>query len=185
MELTTGTYALGPDSGRLLIRTSRTGLGRKAGHDLTIEVTRWSGEAVVDTADPARSSVTLSTPIDSFEVREGTGGVKPLTDSDRADIKNIISEKILRATEHPMITFRSTAVAGTPEAFTVDGELTIMGRTLPVQVRGSATGDRVRGGAIITQSRWRIKPYSAFFGALKLADDVEFEFDLRLPAAGR
>ena len=58
-----GAYRLGPESGRLLVKTTRTGLGAKAGHDLTIEVTRWHGHATVDTADPANSSVT------AYEIR--------------------------------------------------------------------------------------------------------------------
>lgn len=183
VTLTTGTHALGPDSGRLLLKTSRSGLGRKAGHDLTLEVTRWSGEAVVDTAAPGDSSVTVEIDVDSFEVREGTGGIKPLTDSDRAEIGKTLREKILRTAEHPRITFRSTSVEGTPDSFTVGGELTIRGETQPVTVRGRAEGDRFIGGATVTQSRWGIKPYSAFFGALKLADPVEIEFDLAASGA--
>jgi hypothetical protein len=38
-----GSYRVGPPSGRLLVKTARTGLGSKAGHDLTIEVTSWRG----------------------------------------------------------------------------------------------------------------------------------------------
>jgi polyisoprenoid-binding protein YceI len=183
MALTKGTHKLGPDSGRLLVKTGRTGLGRKAGHDLTIEVTRWSGEAVVDPAEPAASSLTLEIEVDSFEVREGVGGAKPLSDSDRADIKKVVREKILHTAEHPAITFRSTNVDGTPESFTIWGDLTIMGEPQPVTVRGQVTGDRVTGGATVTQSRWGIKPYSALFGTLKLADPVEIEFDLAAPGA--
>jgi polyisoprenoid-binding protein YceI len=184
MALITGTHSLGPDSGRLLIRTSRTGLGRKAGHDLTIEVTRWSGEAAVDTSEPANSSVTVEIEVGSFEVRDGVGGVKPLTDSDRAEIKKVLQGKILHTGEHPVITFRSTDVEGTPESFTIGGDLTIMGETQPVTVRGQAAADRLSGGATVVQSRWGIKPYSALFGALKLADPVEIEFDLAVPGAG-
>ena len=79
-----GTYRLGPESGRLLVRTTRTGLGAKAGHDLTIEVTRWVGQATVGTIESANSSVSVEVEIDSFEVREGTGGVKPLSDRSAA-----------------------------------------------------------------------------------------------------
>jgi hypothetical protein len=56
-----------------------------------------------------------------------------------------------------------------------------MGRTKPVRVRAELDGDRLRGSATVQQTRWGIKPYSAFFGALRLADEVEIEFDLRLP----
>ena len=31
-----GSYQVGPERGRLLVKTARTGLGAKAGHDLTI-----------------------------------------------------------------------------------------------------------------------------------------------------
>jgi polyisoprenoid-binding protein YceI len=182
MALTAGTYTLGPDAGRLLVKTGRTGLGRRAGHDLTIEVTRWSGEAVVvDTQAPESSAVSVSVEVDSFEVREGRGGVKPLTDADRAEIGKVLRTRILHTAEHPSITFRSTAVEGTPESFTVHGDLTIMGETRPVTVHGVVTGPRVTGGATVVQSRWGIKPYSALLGALRLADPVEVEFDLTLP----
>jgi polyisoprenoid-binding protein YceI len=181
MTLTAGTYTLGPADGRLLVKTGRTGLGRRAGHDLTIEVTRWSGEAVVDTEAPAGSAAAVSVEVDSFEVREGTGGVKPLTDGDRAEIGKVLRTRILHTAEHPSISFRSTAVEGTPESFTIHGDLTIMGETRPVTVHGGATGSRVTGGATVVQSHWGIKPYSALFGALRLADPVEIEFDLALP----
>ena len=183
MALTTGTHMLGPESGRLLVRTSRTGLGRKAGHDLTIEATRWSGQAIVDTASPDDSSVTVQIEVDSFEVREGAGGVKPLTDSDRSEIQKVLRRKILNTAEHPVIMFRSTAVEGTPASFALRGDLTIMGEIRPVTVRCRVSGDRLTGEASIVQSRWGIKPYSALLGALKLADPVEIEFDLG-PLAG-
>ncbi|HLV73063.1 MAG TPA: YceI family protein [Vulgatibacteraceae bacterium] len=171
-----GTYELGPENGRLLVRTGRSGLGRRAGHDLVIEATRWN--AVAEVREPVEeSSVEVTVDVDGLEVREGTGGVKPLTDGDRAEIKENL-RKVLDARRHPAITFASGRVAGDA----IEGDLTIMGRVKPVRVRAELEGDRVRGGATVTQSRWGIKPYSAFFGALRLADDVEVEFDIRLPA---
>jgi len=184
MGIAAGSYTLGPDSGQLLIKTSRTGLGARAGHDLTIEVTRWKAEASVNSADLAQSSVSLEAEVDSFEVRTGTGGVKPLTDADRAEIKKTIREKILHTGQHPAITFRSTRVAGTPESFSIDGDLTITGRTQPVSVRGQLTNERVQGSASIVQSRWGIRPYTAFFGALKLSDEVTVDFSIRSTPGG-
>jgi polyisoprenoid-binding protein YceI len=171
-----GTFELGPEAGRLVVRTGRSGLGRRAGHDLTIEATRWS--ASVEAREPLdASSVELTVDVDGLEVREGTGGVKPLSDQDRAEIKKNL-RKVLDVRRYPRIRFVSTGVGEDA----VEGDLTIMGRTKPVRVRAALDGDRVRGGATVTQSRWGITPYSAFFGALRLADDVEVEFDLRLPA---
>ncbi|SDI32379.1 YceI family protein [Nonomuraea jiangxiensis] len=175
-----GSFPLGPESGRLLVHTTRTGLGAKAGHDLTIEATRWSGEATVDPGDPAGSSVTVTVDAGSFEVLEGTGGVKALTDGDRREIQENIRRKVLHTERHPEITFRSTRVDGTAESFHVEGELTLAGVTRPVIVQGMLTEGRARGSAVIVQSRWGIRPYSAFFGALKLSDEVEVRFDLGL-----
>ncbi|KAB2342117.1 YceI family protein [Actinomadura rudentiformis] len=178
MSLNEGTYELGPDNGRLVLRTSRSGLGRRAGHDLTIEATRWSGTATI--ADSAgTSSVEVTVEVDALEVREGTGGVLPLSDSDRSEIKKNL-RKVLQVDRHPAITFRSTAVEGSAEKFTVEGELTIMGRSESLAVQAAVTDGRLQGGATIRQTRWGVKPYSAFFGALKLADEIEVSFDLTL-----
>ncbi|MBP8534040.1 YceI family protein [Streptomyces sp. MK37H] len=178
MTLSDGTYRIGPPDARLLIRTSRTGLGRRAGHDLTIEATRWSGDVTVAVGAPERSSVSVTIETDSLDVREATGGLKPLTDGDRADIKRTLEGKgQLHTAEHPTITFGSTHITGTPQSFEITGDLTIKGRTHPVTVRGSADPDgTLRGSASFTQSTWGIKPYTAFLGALKLADEVRVEF---------
>lgn len=184
MSVSDSSYSLGPESGRLLVKTSRTGLGARAGHDLTIEVMRWQAEVTVVVADPARSSVNVLADADSLEVRTGTGGVKPLTSADRAEIKNNIRQKILHTRHHPAITFGSTRVTGTAESFDIDGDLTIAGRTEPVTVHGRLTDDRVHGSVSVVQSRWGIRPYTAFFGALRLSDEVTVEFDIQLTPAG-
>jgi polyisoprenoid-binding protein YceI len=172
-----GAYRLGPQSGRLLVHTTRTGLGAKAGHDVTIEVTRWHGHATVDTADPANSSVTVEVAVDTFQVREATGGVKPLTEADRAEINKTLGE-VLHTAQHPTIASQSTRVDGSAGSFALDGDLTIMGVTRPVTVQGRVTDGRVVGRAAVVQSQWGIRPYSAFFGALKLRDEVKVDFDV-------
>lgn len=181
MNAMSGAFSLGPDAGRLLVRTGRTGLGSRAGHDLTLEVTRWEGTAHLESVEPAAGSVEVTAWVDSLEVREGTGGLKPLTDGDRRDIKKNITDKILRADRHPTIEFRSTAVEGDSAALTVQGELTIGGETHPATLHATLVDDRLTGKATVQQSQWGIKPYTGFFGALKLKDDVEVAFDLSLP----
>ncbi|XVQ10329.1 YceI family protein [Spirillospora sp. CA-255316] len=181
------TIELGPERGRLLINTGRSGLGRRAGHDLTIEAARWSGTltlpgdaaTVPDAASAEGASAEVTVPVEGLEVREGTGGVLPLSDQDRAEItKNL--RKVLDAARHPEITFTASTAAGSAAEFTVEGRLTVAGRTEPLTVRARAEGARIRGEATVRQTRWGIKPYSAFFGALKLADDVKITFDLTL-----
>lgn len=138
--------------------------------------------------DPDRSSVRVTVETGALEVREGTGGLKPLTGADRAEIKKTLQGKaLLHTAEHPVITFRSTRITGTPESFEITGDLTIKDRTHPVTVHAKSAGDRaLRGWATVTQSAWGIKPYAAFMGALRLADEVRVEFEVTgLEPAGR
>jgi polyisoprenoid-binding protein YceI len=179
-----GTYKLGPRSGQLQLKTTRTGVGARVGHDLTIDVTRWHADVIVDTADPAASSVSVDIEAGSLVVRDGSGGVKPLSDSDRAQIKTTIAQKILQTGRHPAITFRSMHVDGTAESFTIEGDLTITGVTQPVTVHGKVADGRVHGWATVVQTRWGIRPYTGFFGALKLSDEVRVEFDADFAPSG-
>src|ERR687887_371975 len=114
MAIVEGTHRMGPDTGRLLVTTSRTGLGSRAGHDLTIEATTWTGEACVG-PEPTVSWVTVDVNADSLRVRGGSGGIKPLSDSDCAEIARIIREQVLKSSTYPLISFRSTNVVGGSE----------------------------------------------------------------------
>jgi polyisoprenoid-binding protein YceI len=183
MALADGTYQLSPESGKVLVKTGRTGMGRRAGHDLVIEVTRWRGDVTLASAEPENSTVSVEVDIDSLEVREGLGGVKPLTDKDRSDIKKTL-QGILDSESHPKIRFASTSVTGSAASATVEGDLTIGGATNPVTISAELADDRVRGSATVAQTRWGIKPYTAFLGALKVADEVVIEFDAALVPTG-
>ncbi len=177
MALTAGTHRLGPDNGSLEVRTYREGVGQKIGHDLIIDVERW--EATVEVGeDGAPLAVGLEADGRSLNVREGLGGVKPLTDKDRAEIRKDIDEKILLGES---IAFRSSAVEAGDGPLTVEGELTMAGTTRPASFDLELTAPgRITGTLPVTQSEWGIKPYRAFMGALKVRDAVEVVIDVRL-----
>jgi polyisoprenoid-binding protein YceI len=163
----------GPDNASLRIRTGRTGGAAKAGHDLLIEVESW--QATLDReAEPA---LTLTADSKSLRVLEGTGGMKSLTDKDRAEIKKTIDKEVLKGTP---IEFRSSEVTETAGGLRVRGELTLNGKGAPVEFDLATGGDgRVNGSATVTQSAHGMKPYSTLFGALKVADDVRIEIETR------
>lgn len=178
MSIQPGTYELGPGDGTLSVRTSRTGAAAKAGHDLLIHVTEWHATLVVG-ADPAESRLALEADATSLHVREGTGGMQKLGDDDRASIRGTIDDDVLK---RKPIEFRSNAVQADGERWTVQGELTLVGKTAPLTFDLTIGDDgSVSGSAVVTQSNWGIKPYSALFGALKVADQVVVAVDARLP----
>jgi polyisoprenoid-binding protein YceI len=174
VDLPAGRYSLGPDDGALSVRTGRTGAAAKAGHDLVIDVTAW--EATLAVAE--ESSVTLTADPTSLRVREGSGGMQSLGDDDKANIEQTIGDEVLHG---EAIAFRSTAVRLTGGGFQVDGELTLAGATRPLSFALHVADGRLSATAVVTQTDFRIKPYSTLFGALKVADDVTVELDAGLP----
>jgi len=168
----------------VLLKTSRAGLAAKAGHDLTLEVTRWSAQ--VDVPDEDAGGITAATvkaelDLGSLEVRQGSGGAKPLTDRDRADIKKQING-ILGTGTASFTSSRVVRVGTTGGA--VEGTFTLNGQSEPVRLQVSEPGPgRYRGTATVVQTALGIKPYVGFFGALKLKDEVGVEFEVNLPAA--
>lgn len=175
MTVDSGRHRLGPEHGGLVLRTSRDGFGARAGHDLVIEVTRWSGELTVsDEQTPAGLEVRAD--LHSLTVREGTGGVKPLTDRDRREIA-VTARKVLGADRHPEATFTASGIKPDgSNGWLIDGTLTLGGSTRPVQLRASETEPgRYRAVGSVTQSEFGIKPYTAFLGALKVRDEVGVE----------
>jgi polyisoprenoid-binding protein YceI len=156
----------GPDNARLTIRTGRKGAAAKAGHDLLIEVGSWEA-----TFDPeAQPALTLSADSRSFRVLEGTGGVKGLDDDDKANIAKTIDDEVLKGCA---IEFRSSQVDQRADgSLSVSGELELGGRRRPVAFELANQDGRLAGGATVNQTDFGIKPYTALFGALKVADEV-------------
>jgi hypothetical protein len=180
---TSGNFRLGPDTGRVVIKTGRAGLAAKAGHDLTIEVTRWSARAEVPAeSDGGESAATVSAELDlgSLEVREGTGGAVPLTDRDRREIKKQMGKILGSGTA----TFASSRIIPSGTGGAIEGTVTLNGTAQPARLQLTDSGSgRYRGSATLAQTGFGIKPYTGFFGALKLKDEVVVEFELDLSAA--
>jgi polyisoprenoid-binding protein YceI len=165
----------------MLIKTGRAGMAARAGHDLTLEVTKWSARVTVPGEDDGGvTAATVSAELDlgSLVVREGTGGAKPLSDRDRRDIQ-AAARKILG--DGAIAAFTSSRVIPSSGGGAIEGTLTLRGKSEPVrlQVVSPAPG-RYRGSATILQTALGITPYSGFFGALKLRDEVTAEFEVDL-----
>jgi polyisoprenoid-binding protein YceI len=169
-----GRYRLGPDNATLAVRTERAGAAAKAGHDLLIHVTVWEATLVV-ADDPGRTTMQLTADATSLRVIEGTGGIQALGDEDVASIHQTIDDEVLRRQD---ISFRSTSVQADGDTLRAKGDLTIVGNTQPIEFEllGGAGGE-LSGSAVVTQTAFGMKPYSALFGALKVKDEVEVVLD--------
>lgn len=174
-----GTHRLGPANAALSVHTRRGGAAAKAGHDLDLEVTAW--EATLEIGDdPGAASAELTADATSLRVRKGTGGMQTLGDDDKDNIHQTIDDEVLKRQD---IVFRSTRVESTAAGLSMEGDLTLAGATQPITFDVAVGEDgRLGATAVVTQTRWGMKPYSALFGALKVLDDVVVVLDGKLEA---
>jgi polyisoprenoid-binding protein YceI len=174
VSLSAGAHGFGPDNASLVVKTYREGMAAKAGHDLIIDVRRWSATLEVG-QDASRSSIELQADARSLYPRQGLRGVKPLTDKDREEIRRNIDQKVLGGEP---IAFRSSAVEAAGGRLSVHGKLKINGRSRPASFElNLGPGGKVRGTVPLLQSEWGIEPYRGLMGALKVRDSIEVVFE--------
>lgn len=173
--MTTETRTLGPADGSIEIRTHREGVAARAGHDLIIDVADWS--ARLQTGPGGVTAIELDADPGSLQIRDGLGGVKPLSDRDRAEIRRNIAEKVLGT---QTIAFRSASVREEGDGLEVEGELTMAGSTRPLSARVRLHGGRAEARLRVAQTAWGIKPYRGLMGALRVADEVEVRIEVRV-----
>jgi hypothetical protein len=184
-----GRHLIGPEQGRIVLRTYRQGVAASAGHDLVIELARWSGELTVvqgsNDAGPIATGLTARLDLTSLKVLEGVGGIKPLTDRDRREIVST-ARKTLSADRLPEAVYTASSISPNPDGgATVTGSLALAGAERPLSLTVTAEdGERYRATAQVVQSEFGIKPYSGFFGALKLRDAVDLEIEVDLSGLG-
>jgi hypothetical protein len=159
----------------------RTGAAAKAGHNLLLRVTSWEARLALG-AEATDTSLELDVDAGSLRVLEGTGGMQALGDDDKANIEKTIDDEVLK---RKAITFRSTEVqpAAAGGGLSVQGDLTLLGRSHPLAFDVAVADDGTLSAvAVVKQTDWGMKPYSALFGALKVVDEVEVEVEVHLPA---
>jgi polyisoprenoid-binding protein YceI len=80
------------------------------------------------------------------------------------------------------ITFRSTDIATAGGGLRVTGDLTLLGRTAPLELDVAVNDGTLTAAGVIRQTDFGMKPYSALFGALKVADEVRVSLAAAWPA---
>ena len=176
------TLRLAGEQGTLTLSTGVEGRAAKMGHRLTIAIRDWEATATFTGDQPA--SAQLRGELGSFEVVKGEGGVKPLSDKDRATIREN-ALKTLKADQHPQVVFTSDDITPTSSGYRLSGQLSVAGVTRPttvdVVVQEGGGGRQLRAEAEVVQSAHGIAPYSAMMGGLKVSDVVGVRFDATVP----
>lgn len=124
-----------------------------------------NGTVIFDAADPSKSIVQLSVPVQSVDTRH------PKRDG------HLKSPDFFNAEKFPAVTFKSTKVEGSGDVFKVTGDFTLLGVTKPITVDfkrgpdGKGMQGEIRGGG---ETRFTIKrsDYGMTFMPDMLGDEV-------------
>jgi len=130
-----------------------------------------SGTVSFDTADPSKSSVDLTVPVESIDTR-----------NEKRD-QHLKSPDFFNSKQFPAITFKSTKIEGTGDSFKITGDLTIHGVTRPVTAdfkkgaENKGQKGEIRSGG---ETRFTIKrsDYDMKFMAGPLGDEVNIVLSL-------
>jgi polyisoprenoid-binding protein YceI len=170
-------WTLDGADGQLLIKTETDGRAARLGHRLTLKMNSW--RAVVDWTGDRPSSVELDVDVDSLEILRGEGGLTPLTGPEKV-LARSNALKTLEADRFRTISFRADDVEQTSDGYRLAGTLGIRGvsrpQTVDLRVDDLADSWKLTCEARVRQSQFKIKPYSMFMGAMKVADDVTVTF---------
>ena len=130
-----------------------------------------SGTVTFDTADPSKSSVELTVPVEAVDTR-----------NEKRD-QHLKSPDFFNAAQFPTISFKSNKIEGTGSTYKISGDLTLHGVTNPVTAEFKKGAENkgqkgeIRNGG---ETRFTIKrsDYDMKFMAGPLGDDVNIILSL-------
>ncbi len=175
------SYILDAAQSRFLVRGTATGLLSSFGHNPTIAIRSFTGEARFLSQAPETSSLWLKIDAASLAV---TGQV---SEKDRREMEEAMHRDVLQSGHYPQILFESTGAEGVSLAaglyrIRLFGRLALHGITreleIPANVTFGAESLRANGEFSIRQTDYGIRPASALGGAIKLKDELKFSFDI-------
>ncbi len=174
-------YLLDKSASRFVVRAFASGFLSAMGHNPTIAIRDFTGEASFDSACPEQTHLQMRIRADSLEVTED------IKAADRREMENTMKRDVLLTAQYPCISFESSGVAVEPVGegrykVAMQGALTLRGvtRNMPVAAQVVVNGNilRASGEFTILQSDFGIPLVSVAGGALKLKDELKLTFDI-------
>jgi polyisoprenoid-binding protein YceI len=174
-------FGIDAEKSRFTVRAFATGLLSAMGHNPTLAVREYSGDATFVPGTLEQASVRVVAQSASLEVTDD------VSQKDRAEIENKMRQEVLETSQYPEITFESSTI--TPNklgenSYTVNvaGNLTLHGvtRNETIYAQVTLTGDTLRafGEFTLRQTDYGIKLVSVAGGTLKVKDEVKVAFDI-------
>ena len=184
MSLKAGTYSLNGNSGKVSAYTFKSGLLSKLAHDLLIDVTDFTVNIDVPEDGFTSGSLGLEIQASSLKVvcamKDGARQPDTLKEKDIADIEADMAKKVLHPDKYPTANFSSKSIQEKEGGYHISGELSLHGVTKTVDFDIDTSGGGLKGRFTIIQTDYKIKPFKAMMGTLKIKDEMDIGFDLAL-----
>jgi polyisoprenoid-binding protein YceI len=174
-------YRIDAGLSRFTVRAFATGLFSALGHNPTLAIRDYTGEATIAPGSLEQATLRIAVQSASLEVTDD------ISQKDRAEIENRTREEVLESSRYPGIVFESLQVSPTmlgenQYAVSVAGNLTLHDvtrkETIYAQVTLAGASLRAYGEFSLRQTNYGIKPVSVAGGTLKVKDEVKVAFDL-------
>ncbi len=160
-------------------------------HNHVMRADNFYGEVVYNEDDPGACEISFSLPVNDLRVDESgmralVGYGDTIGESDRDTIRgHMLESGQLNASAYPTINFDSyscSGAGGKNGTLTVQGGLTVRGRTadisIPVRFEISGGDFYAQASFEMQHSDFGMTPYTAFAGAVRNDQPLEFTFDL-------
>jgi polyisoprenoid-binding protein YceI len=180
-EIAADRFVVDGRASRFTVRAFATGILAAMGHNPTIGIRDFSGEMKFDPEKLDAGAFRL-------EVKSASLGVQDdISDKDRREMERIMNQEVLETAKFPDILYEApgisvTKVGDTLFSASLNGNLTLHGvtRSEPVAARVVWMGNMLRasGEFSLNQSNYDIKPVSVAGGALKVKDELRFQFEI-------
>jgi polyisoprenoid-binding protein YceI len=174
-------YIFDAAASRFTIRAFASGLFSGFGHNPTIAVQDFTGEARFAPETPDKSSLKFSIRADSLTVSDDVNS------KDRQEIETRMKQDVLETSRFPEISFQSNevisrAVGDTRFSVVLKGDLTLHGVTRPLEIPAQvllANGTlQASGDFSLLQSDFDIPLVSVAGGTLKVKDELKLSFNI-------
>ncbi len=174
-------YRLDSGQSRFIVRALVGGLLSAFGHNHTIGIREFTGEATLTSDSVAPASLQMTIKADSLAVLDKVSA------KDKQEIENKMRNEVLETDQHPNIVFKSTNIAANKTAegqyeLQIWGDVNLHGVSKSIWFKGQMTLNgntlRAKGEFALRLSEFSIKPVSAAGGTVKVKDEVKFSFDI-------
>jgi polyisoprenoid-binding protein YceI len=174
-------YAVDPGLSRFTVQAFAAGLFSAMGHNPTVSIRDFSGDAEFSPQEPNKGALRLKINAASLAV------ASDVSERDRREMESTMKEKVLESGRYPQIDYDASSISAAHSGdgayrITLNGNLTLHGvtRSQPVAAQVTIAGNTLHahGEFSLQQTVYGIKLVSVAGGTLKLKDELKCSFDI-------